>query len=204
MSRLVAGDDPLLAASGDAALARAMALAVPGAADGEDSLEAHRDLILSIVDEAAAPADRTTRPGHLTGSACVVSNDGRHVVLLLHAKLGRWLQPGGHADGDMNLARVAWREATEETGIDGLLIDPEPIDLDVHEVRPPREDPHLHLDVRFLVVAPEGAMPESNEESHEIGWFGLDDLDGLDLDAGTRRLVARAFDRYERLTRRRA
>ncbi len=153
------------------------------------------DRVLDLVDGADLPADRLTRPGHLTGSAFVLSADHRHAILLFHRKLELWLQPGGHADGDTNLVAVALREATEETGIDGLRIDPVPVDVDVHEVRPPREDPHLHLDVRFLVVAPPGAVPTANEESEDVRWVPVDELGEWPLDAGLRRLAAAALRR---------
>ena len=68
-----------------------------------------------MAQHGAALADRTTSPGHLTGSALVVDATGTRIVVLLHTKLRRWLQPGGHADGDLDLAAVALREATEET-----------------------------------------------------------------------------------------
>jgi 8-oxo-dGTP pyrophosphatase MutT (NUDIX family) len=193
VSGLLHAGDPRLEPSVDPELARALVLAAP---PGDATYERGRSAIVDAIGRPA-PADRTTRPGHLTGSAFVVSADGRHAILLLHAKLGRWLQPGGHADGDTNLVNVAWREATEETGIAGLAIDPTPLDLDIHEVRPPREDPHLHLDVRFLVIAPPGAQPRGNAESHEIGWFGRDELAEMDFDVGLDRLATRAFARVD-------
>ena len=99
---------------------------------------------------------RSCLAGHLTGSAAVVDPSTRDVLLLFHAKVQRWLQPGGHADGDGHLARVALREAEEETGIEGLRVLMPAIDLDVHVFHNAREtEPdHLHLDVRHLVVAP--------------------------------------------------
>jgi 8-oxo-dGTP pyrophosphatase MutT (NUDIX family) len=183
--------DPGLDPASDAAVARRWVEAVPV---GDDAFEQHRRRILDLIsehDERAAV--RTTRPGHLTGSAFVVDATGEHVVLLLHRKLRRWLQPGGHADGDTNLAAVAWREASEETGIAGLEVLAAPVDLDVHEVRPPAEDPHLHLDVRFVVRAPAHALLVANEESDDLRWVSRADLDRFDLDAGLRRLAARSF-----------
>jgi len=153
--------------------------------------------VRSMITTLAVPADRSTRPGHLTGSAFVVSADGTAAVLLLHTKLGKWLQPGGHADGDCNLAAVALREATEETGIEGLGVHPVAIDVDVHEVRPPNEDPHLHLDVRYLVVAPPAAPVVGNAESRAIRWVPRARLGDYSPDAGLIRLAASAFEVFD-------
>ena len=133
--------------------------------------------------------DRSTTPGHLTGSALVFNHDATETLLMFHTKLQRWLQPGGHADGEANLARVALKEATEETGIEGLEIVDPAIDLDIHNVAPEGAEPVLHYDVRFLVIAPVGAEPKGNHESQDIRWVPLDGLDGYDLDDGHHRLI---------------
>lgn len=138
--------------------------------------------------------DRGTTPGHLTGSALVMNHDASKTLLMFHTKLQRWLQPGGHADGEANLARVALKEATEETGIEGLEIVDPAIDLDIHNVAPEDEDPIWHYDVRFLVFAPAGASPVGNHESQDIKWVAVDELDGhgenpYGLDDGHLRLV---------------
>lgn len=134
--------------------------------------------------------DRSATPGHLTGSALVFNHDATQTLLLLHTKLGRWLQPGGHADGEANLARVALQEATEETGIAGLEIVDPAIDLDIHNVAPPGQPEILHYDVRFLVFAPAEAEPIGNHESQDIRWVGFDELDDYGLDEGHRRMIA--------------
>lgn len=119
---------------------------------------------------------RDNRHGHLTGSAWVLHADRRHVLMLHHRKLDRWLQPGGHADGDPDLEAVARREVLEETGIDALLpLRPGIFDLDIHPI-PARGDvpAHLHFDVRFAFTAPAGAVPRPNPESHATAWVPLD------------------------------
>lgn len=133
--------------------------------------------------------DRATSPGHLTGSALVLNHDATETVLMFHTKLQRWLQPGGHADGEANLARVALKEATEETGIEGLEIVDPAIDLDIHNVAKPGQPEVLHYDVRFIVFAPEGAMPTGNHESQDIRWVSLDDLEEYGLDEGHHRMI---------------
>ncbi|NNE75173.1 MAG: NUDIX hydrolase [Acidimicrobiales bacterium] len=139
--------------------------------------------------------ERTSRPGHFTGSALIVDPSTATILLLFHTKLQLWLQPGGHADGDGNLAHVAWREATEETGIEGLRVVQRPIDLDIHRVDPPAEDAHLHFDVRYLVVAPPGAQPSGNHESEALRWVDLTEFDELVPDDNTRRMARRALHR---------
>jgi 8-oxo-dGTP pyrophosphatase MutT (NUDIX family) len=181
-------------------LAAAIA-AVAGAAPGDPSHEASRRQILEFVAAHPDALHRSCTEGHLTGSAAVVDPASRQVLLLLHTKVRRWLQPGGHADGDGNLARVALREAQEETGIDGLRVLEPAIDLDVHVFHHAAgtEPDHLHLDVRHLVVAPPGAHAEGNEESTALRWVGEADLAALAVDPGTLRLVRRALDALDRL-----
>jgi 8-oxo-dGTP pyrophosphatase MutT (NUDIX family) len=176
-----------------------------------DSLRAHRpgdareardlDFIIDFVARQPDPFDRRIAEGHLTGSAFVISGTGDRVLLLRHRKLGRWLQPGGHADpGEAAGEAVALREALEETGIPGLALHasaPRPLDVDVHQIPARGEEPaHLHLDLRYLVTAPDGALlRRAPEESDDLRWFGWDELGGLGLDEG----VLRALDKVRRL-----
>lgn len=125
---------------------------------------------------------RTCRPGHLTGSAWILSADLTDVLLVHHRKLGRWLQPGGHADGEADLFRVAVREAQEETGIVTFTTLPgiNPLDLDIHEIPAHGDEPpHLHLDVRFLLVAAAGEVPRASEESTAVRWVQRERLGEL-------------------------
>lgn len=172
----------------DLAAARA---AVTGAAPGEPSHEAARRQILAFVDAHPDALHRSNTIGHLTGSVLVVDPSTRHVLLLFHSKVQRWLQPGGHADGDGNLAHVALREAQEETGIQGLQVVTPAIDLDVHTFHNAAgtEPDHLHHDVRHLALAPPGARPQGNHESEAIRWVALDELPALDVDPGTLRMA---------------
>jgi 8-oxo-dGTP pyrophosphatase MutT (NUDIX family) len=141
---------------------------------------------------------RTCVDGHFTGSALVVDHERAHVLVLFHAKLQRWLQPGGHVDGEGDLAASALREATEETGIEDLRVLTPAVDLDIHEVRPPAEPSHLHLDVRFVVVAPEGATVVGNHESEALQWVAPEELPSLGADAGLVRLARRGMARARR------
>lgn len=160
----------------------------------EPSQEDDRRRVRELLDvHGAALADRTTVPGHLTGSALLVDADHRRVLLMLHAKLRRWLQPGGHADGDHHLAGVALREATEESGIEGLRVRVPAVDIDIHPVdHGDALGEHLHLDVRFVVEAPPGAVEVGNHESLDLRWVAWDDLADAVDEPGILRLARAA------------
>jgi 8-oxo-dGTP pyrophosphatase MutT (NUDIX family) len=149
---------------------------------------------------AAAHADcceRTCVPGHFTGSAWLVSADGERALLLHHRKLGIWVQPGGHADGDGNLAAVALREAGEETGLPGLRIEGGIFDLDRHPIPARGTDPeHFHYDVRFVVRAGESEDFVVNEESHALAWRTMREIAGdAHADDSVRRMAAKWLER---------
>ncbi len=115
--------------------------------------------------------ERELAIGHFTGSAWLVSADGTRVLLTHHRKLGRWLQLGGHADGDTDLARVALREAGEESGLDRLVVEPAIFDLDRHRIPARGADPeHWHYDVRYVVHAGANEAFVVSDESHALAW----------------------------------
>jgi 8-oxo-dGTP pyrophosphatase MutT (NUDIX family) len=150
-----------------------------------------RDRMLALLDAAPACFQRTAFPAHFTGSALVVNADGSRVLLHHHRKLDRWLQFGGHCDGDEDILAVARREALEESGIQGLILASErPFDLDIHEIPAHGGDPvHFHYDVRFMLIAPETAAPVLSEESHDLRWFAPGELAALPLDESLRRMI---------------
>ncbi len=155
--------------------------------------EAARAQILQFCAEHPDALHRSCLSGHLTGSALVVDPGRRQALLLHHAKLDRWLQPGGHADGDGNLAAVALKEAGEETGITGLRVVAPAIDLDVHSIPARGEEPeHLHLDVRFLVLTEPFAEVDHNHEALSARWVDIDDP-AVMASAELPRAIGRAF-----------
>lgn len=191
--RTLALGDPRLSASPDPDLARSLLLGFvpPDAARGRD-----RARMLAFLAEHPGALSRSEPAGHLTASALVLDHARERGLLVLHAKLGLWLQVGGHCDGDANLPGVALREAVEESGIAGLRIDPRPVDVDVHAIPArPGEPAHLHLDTRFLVHAPAGARPVCGPESRAVRWFTPEEALGVGTDESVLRLFRLAFGR---------
>jgi len=142
-------------------------------------------------------AQRELAEGHLTGSAWLVSADGRRVLLTHHRKLGLWLQPGGHADGDRDLARAALREAEEESGLTGLSIEPGIFDLDRHWIPEHKGVPaHWHYDVRYVVRAGGDEAFVVSDESHALAWRDIAALARDDAaDASVRRMAQKWLER---------
>lgn len=137
--------------------------------------------------------ERSNLAGHLTASAFVVDRERRHLLLIHHRALDRWLQPGGHADGDPDLLAVARREVREETGLAEFNpVTTRPFDLDIHTIPARGEIPaHLHYDVRFLFEADGGSALQGDErEVHGAVWVPLSDP-RLKLDQSVLRAVQR-------------
>lgn len=117
---------------------------------------------------------RSNLSGHLTGSCWLVSPSQTQVLLTHHKKIGAWLQLGGHADGNGDLLAVALQEATEESGINGILpVEVSIFDLDIHHIKEHKGvPPHLHYDVRFALIAPTLNFSVS-DESHDLAWANI-------------------------------
>lgn len=131
------------------------------------------------------------RPGHVTASAWIVSRESRAVLLTHHRKLDRWLQLGGHADGDPDVLRVALREAREESGLEDVRPVGEVIfDVDIHVI-PARGDEaaHEHHDVRFLLEADRRAPLRITPESKALAWVPLDRVAELTEEESMLRMV---------------
>ena len=128
----------------------------------------------------AARPDATRRgcpPGHLTASVLLLDADRRRVLLTLHPRVGAWLQLGGHLEQeDESVLAAALREASEESGIAGITLDPVPLDLDIHPITCSLGIPTRHYDIQFLGRAPAGAQPVISSESEDLRWFDLDQL----------------------------
>ena len=139
--------------------------------------------------------DRTLRAGHITGSAWVLDLARTHVLLTHHQKLDRWLQLGGHADGNPDVLEVALCEAREESGL--LEVSPiteDVFDVDVHLIPARGSDPqHLHYDVRFLLQADRTHQLMVNHESKALAWVELTQVATLNAEASLLRMVAKTM-----------
>lgn len=137
------------------------------------------------------PFRRERLAGHFTASCWLVSGDGERVLLTHHRKLGLWLQLGGHADGERDLAQAALREAREESGLSGLVIAPAIFDLDRHWIPEHKGVPaHWHYDVRYVVRAGEDEAFTVSEESLDLAWRDIAMLANDDsADASVRRMA---------------
>jgi 8-oxo-dGTP pyrophosphatase MutT (NUDIX family) len=131
-------------------------------------------------------------PGHVTGSAWVVNPARTHVLLLHHRKHEQWFQPGGHADGDADILRVALRETSEETGLDAShirLVGEGIFDVDVHVIPESARGPrHTHYDIRFLVEMDDDIEIPGNDESHQVLWVALANIPRFNNNRSTLRM----------------
>ena len=148
----------------------------------------------------AAHADgllRTCVPGHLTGSAWIVSPDRTRALLTHHLKLDKWLQLGGHADGDGDLLAVALREAREESGLTHVrAVSPEIFDLDRHWIPPRKTEPgHFHYDLRFLLEADPTEAIVISSESKDLAWVALERVTLLNPEESMARMVRKTAAR---------
>ena len=132
---------------------------------------------LELLADVADPFVRERLAGHFTASSWLVDASGTRTLLTHHRKLGRWLQLGGHADGDRDLANVALREAEEESGLVDLQVEPELFDLDRHWIPERGDTPgHWHYDARYVVRATGSEDFVVSEESLELAWRDINTI----------------------------
>lgn len=139
--------------------------------------EAAAQRILDFIRSTPDCFERRHAAGHITGSAWLLNPAGDRVLMTLHRKLKRWLQPGGHADGQHDTLAVALREAEEESGICGITaVSSDIFDVDVHLIPArPGEAEHYHYDIRYLLRAPHEQFVVS-DESDALEWWSAADF----------------------------
>jgi 8-oxo-dGTP pyrophosphatase MutT (NUDIX family) len=153
--------------------------------------------VVSLVTQHADCFDRSCLPGHITASVWIASADRQHFLLTHHKKLNRWLQLGGHADGDPDVRAVALREAREESGMRDFEFvphsEPSLIDVDVHRIPAFGSEPaHDHHDLRFALIAKPDQPIAVSDESHDVAWFELNRLDELISEESLLRLARKS------------
>ena len=183
---MTAGPDNMNAQAPLAAAFAAYARRHPGEAGAAAQFQA-------LLREPGDPFVRERLAGHFTASAWLLDRAGTRVLLTHHRKLGIWVQLGGHADGDRDLARVALREAEEESGLAGLRVEPEIFDLDRHWIPEHKGVPgHWHYDVRHVVHAGDGEAFVVGEESHDLAWRDIRAIaEDAAADASLRRMAGK-------------
>ena len=158
-------------------LHRSATAAVESWSPAAPSDEALRQTLLAFLGSAPRGCLREHVPGHVTASSLVLDHCGEHVLLTLHPRVGRWIQLGGHCEEtDESIVAAALREATEESGMTGLHIDPALLSAHTHAITCSLGVPTRHLDLRFLVRAPKGAVPVASSESDDLRWWPVDAL----------------------------
>lgn len=157
--------------------------------------DALRHALLAFLQAREDGCLRRCASGHITASAIVVNHARDQVLLTLHPRIGRWVQLGGHCEEtDPTITDAALREASEESGLNGLLIDPDLAAIHVHPITCSLGVPTRHLDLQFIAYAPAEALIEISEESLDLRWWPVDALpDGVD--DSVRHLVAAARSR---------
>ena len=161
---------------------------------------------LTLLDDPLDPFLRERLAGHFTSGAWLVSADGGRVLMTHHRKLERWLQLGGHADGDTDMARVALKEAQEESGLPGLSVEGDSIfDLDRHWIPERKGVPgHWHYDVRYVVHAGADEDYAVSDESHDLAWrsiAGMADDPDESLGRMARKWLLLPFSHREKVAR---
>lgn len=159
----------------------------------EESMRLH---IIEFVEKYPDCFERSLRVGHITGSAMIVNRMRTKTLLTHHHKLEKWLQLGGHSDGDPDTLHVALREAEEESGVKGIVAVTEKIfDVDVHTIPARKNEPeHFHYDVRFLFEADDTLPLLMSSESKDLAWIPLDRITDYTREESVLRMVRKILN----------
>jgi 8-oxo-dGTP pyrophosphatase MutT (NUDIX family) len=150
--------------------------------------------MLELLTHGRSAFSRSFLPGHFTASCWLVDHTAHHALLTHHKKLNRWLQLGGHADGDTDLAAVAMKEAHEESGLLHLSLEDDAaiFDVDIHTIPARGAEPeHLHFDVRYLVRNTQSEALVISDESHALAWVPITSLLDESVEESIRRMAQR-------------
>ncbi len=151
----------------------------------------YRQRMIQLLNTCPNCFRRDAYPAHFTGSAFITSAGSARCLLHHHSKLDRWLQFGGHCDGEEDVLSVAQREALEESGIrDLVLASSDPFDLDIQDIPAYGKEPeHLHYDVRYLFIAPKPGELRVSPENRQMRWLPIAEMNSWSWDPGLQRLA---------------
>ncbi|MFA6540900.1 MAG: NUDIX hydrolase [Bacteroidota bacterium] len=151
--------------------------------------------IILFVEEHENCFDRSLLTGHITGSAFIVNNSRTRTLLTHHHKLEKWLQLGGHSDGNPDTLSVALREAEEESGLKKILpLSVNIFDVDVHEIPPRKNEPaHFHHDIRFLFEADDTEPLTISSESKDLAWVSLSEIERYTTEESVLRMARKVL-----------
>lgn len=151
--------------------------------------------MIAFIEQHPDCAERSLKIGHLTGSAWIVDATRRRTLLTHHRKLNKWLQLGGHADGELDLLSVALREAREESGLTKLrVVSPEIFDVDCHRIPARGAEPeHWHYDIRFMIEADPLESLCISEESHDLAWVEIGRMEDYSREVSMTRMAGKTL-----------
>lgn len=157
----------------------------------DETESGHLDRIIDFVRKYDNCCDRTLAVGHITASCWIIDETLEYALLTHHRKLDRWLQLGGHIEDDRDILSAALREAREESGLADIQpVDITIFDVDAHTIPARKQEPeHTHYDIRFLFQAKRGDRLTISDESHDLRWFSITELQGFPADASIDRMV---------------
>ena len=137
----------------------------------------------------------------LTVGACIVFED--KVLLMLHAKLNKWLFPGGHIDLNEHPDQALSREVKEETGLDLIFLQYSDLNQDEDEIlklaipfyaNVHSVGDHDHYGAYYLCTVRDNCVI-SNNESQELKWFTKEEIDNLNnLPKSIEKMAIKALD----------
>ena len=163
-----------------------------------DDIEAdHLARTIAFVERHDNCCDRQLTEGHITASSWIIDESASYALLTHHRKLDRWLQLGGHVEDDSDILEAALREAREESGLSDIhTVVNDIFDVDVHPIPARKSEPaHFHYDVRFLFQADRGDTLTISDESHDLRWFSIAELQAMPADDSIDRMVAKMLAR---------
>ena len=154
----------------------------------------YKRMMLDFISLHPNAFQRSCIVGHFTASAWIVNQDFNKALLTHHRKLDKWIQLGGHCDGDSHLIRVANKEVEEESGLKSpLMLSPDVFDIDIHLIPSrPQEPAHYHYDVRFLFQAHDSTPLVINHESKKLAWVDLDSIETLTKEDSVLRMARKS------------